>query len=165
MVLESEKYQKYSSKTSTNRSNYLLTRIFKGYKTLLQDNSKTLLTLIKMILFLIFVIILSSLVVYPLWYTATNNPSLYSRIILILIISLPFLYLAVKLINGIKEYGFKESFNLKVLPKLKRISIILIQVLLLFLSIYLINFNLIVGIMSIIVWLIVYGFIKFNNKS
>lgn len=165
MVQENESFQKFSSRTSTIRSNYLLIKIFKGYRTLLQDNSKTLLTLVKMVLFLIFVIILSSLVVYPLWYTATNNPSLYSRIILILIISLPCIYFIIKLINNIKEYGTKETFSLKILPNIKKISIILVQILLLFLSIYLINLNLIIGIICILIWIMVYGFIKFNKKS
>lgn len=103
--------------------------------------------------------------VYPLWYTATNNPSLYSRIILILIILLPCLYITFKLINNIREYGVKESLNLKVIPKLKKASIVLFQIILLFLSIYLINLNLIIGIISILVWFVVYGFIKFNKKS
>lgn len=143
----------------------MLIRIFKGYKTLILDNNKTLLTLVKMILFLIFVIILSSLVVYPLWYTATNNPSVYSKIILILLLVLPFIYIIFKLTQNIKEYGLKETIKLKVVPKIKNVLIVVIQIVLLFISIYLINYNLLIGIVSILFWLVLYGSIKFNKKS
>lgn len=142
----------------------MLTRIVKGYISLFQENSKNFLTIIKMVLFLFFVIILSSLIVYPLWYMATNNPNTYSRVVLIVFLTLPTLYIIYKSIKVFKDFGFIKTITHRFFPIIKKILKTLLKLTLLLLSIFLINLHLALGIIYIIIWIFIYGIFKFKKN-
>lgn len=142
-----------------------LNKILKGYGNLIKSCSKTIFTTFKIVLFLIFVLSLSILIVYPLWNLATESPESYTLLVLIATITIFLVYNIYKIIVIIKNRGLKVFFFDILYPKLRKLFFIILIGFLILLTVYIFSFSVYFGLIISIFILIFYGYTKFVYKS
>lgn len=142
-----------------------LSKIANGYGNLIKSFSKNIITTLKIILFLIFVFTLSILIVYPLWFLATESPEDYTLLVVVISLTLFIAFLIYKLISSLKSYGLKKTFLSVFFPRIKKVLFFFVVIFLLLLTVYIFTFSLIFGIVLSFLVFMFFGYIKFVFKS
>lgn len=140
-------------------------KIIKGYSGLLIKGSKTLTSIIKIVIFLLFVFSISIVIVYPLWYMADKSPELYSNFVGITVFVIFITYIIYKFVNIIKNEGLKLYFKEKALPVIIGIVSFLLIFSSILLTIFIFTNSIILGSILALLLLITLGYIKFAYKS
>lgn len=142
-----------------------LSKIVAGYGGVIIKSSKTIATALKVVLFLLFVFSLSVLIVYPLWYLASNSPDRYSFMVIVVSITFFLSYLLFKFIRVIRNYGLQRVLKDLFLPKIKKLLLFIIIVFLILLSVYIYTLSLLFGLIISFFVLLLLGYIKFVYKN
>lgn len=140
-------------------------KIMVGYWNLIKKNTDTILAPFKIVLFLGIITALSFAIVYPLWSFANTNKELYSTFVVILIISLFAFFAIYKAARYVYFNSFKKLFKEIIVPfliKFGRLSIFLFYIII---TVYLLNISLVFGLISILIAIIVLGYIRFAFKK
>lgn len=124
-----------------------------------------LLQLLTIVLFLIIILGLSLLIVFPLWSLATSNKELYSQIVLITSGSLISLFILYRIVRSIFKTGFKQFCKTALWPKTKSILKILGTLSLVVITINMFAYSIIIGIIAALMSVFILGFFKFALKK
>ena len=140
-------------------------KIIKGYSGLLVKGSKTFASIIKIVIFLLFVFTVSIVIVYPLWYMANKSPELYSIFVGITVAVIFLAYIIYKFINIVKNEGLKLYFKEKAFPFIIKIFSFLLVFSSILLTIFIFTTSIILGSILALLLLLALGYIKFVYKN
>lgn len=143
----------------------VITNIFRGYSRLLLNSGKSIITGLKITFFILFILGLSVLIVYPLWYLADTSPYIYSKFVVITIITLGLCYLLYRLIRSIKTNGFVLFFRDKILKFFKRLFAFVMIISGVAATIYVFTKSLIIGLVASFFILFILGIVKFAKQG
>lgn len=140
-------------------------RIVKGYSELIKKGASSILTPIKIIIFLGVIFGLSLAIVYPLWTFANYDKALYSTFVIIFILSLFVFFILYKAIRYIYFNSFKKLFTEVLFPHAKKILKFVFVGAYSIATIYLLNYSITYGLISIFVAIVIIGYVKFGFKK
>jgi len=140
----------------------MLKKIFNGYYNFIKSSKNSLTAVLSVIFFLLSVIIVSILIILPLWFLATNYPAKYSSFVLIIsLVTILFLIIfRIRVFLYVDENRKNKNIKISLYKILSKILFII----LLIIQIYLFTYNLYIGIIYMLGFLLLYGYIKFVYK-
>lgn len=140
-------------------------KIVTGYSELIKKGASSILTPVKIVIFLGVIFGLSLAIVYPLWTFANYDKVLYSNFVIIFILTLFVFFILYKAIRYIYFNSFKKLFTEILFPQIKKILKFVFVGAYSIATIYLLNYSIIYGLISIFVAIVIIGYVKFGFKK
>lgn len=144
----------------------MLKDIVRGYSLMFNKIIKFLLSILKIIIFIVAVLGLSTLIVYPLWLFSSKSAENYTLFVLSFTIIALILYFIVKISFSINKNGLKITWENKLKPVIAK----LIRFIFYFIATIIIislftHYNILIGIISLIVFFGLFGIVRFGFKK